>query len=616
MDINQIGLLVNYQRNKKNVTTEALCEGICDRSLLSRLEIGERECEKIVAEALLQRLGFASDELLYFLNDEEIRWLEVRELLLEAVANDKTEDAKRYYDEYETMTRKKNRLHKQFLLLLDCIQMWKQYQKSDNDDDLLNIWEEKILDAWMITREQYGISEENPKYMTFYELLLKILYYHAQEEMGYTHKALRGYEQLLAYVEDHLEQVEQVKFYPLIVYRMLLLMEKLKEAEDEQAALYQKCMVLMKKEGSMVMLQELSEYRKRFLMRSAGTPLVLAELEEVNEVLEVLDWLYTTYQIRKKDWYINLLFSREEVFPLADTIKNRRMSFGWTQEELADGLCEALTISRIETGITSCRKGNLGELMDRLHLPGGAAVLSVQMGRADTYDLVTRIRRLSKFGRYEEIQPLFAELKKKTVHNRYADQFMIHRQATIQRNTKQIDFTTHWERQKEALRKTLPDRSISELRDWVFTRTEAMIVNSFAYCCREVGKTKETIEWLELVKTYYERQKFHAFHYFRGYAMTLWNLGSLFDQTMEYEKAIEYEDIAIRLAIELGEGNLLRPITYDRGWNMEQLWESGEYTKEESRPYIRAALCLNRLYAKADSISFVEKKWKEMYLTE
>ena len=90
-------------------------------------------------------------------------------------------------------------------------------------------------------------------------------------------------------------------------------------------------------------------------------------------------------------------------------------------------------------------------------------------------------------------------------------------------------------------------------------------------------------------------------------------LGNLLGNQGDYEEAIEIEDIAIRLALRVGHGDVLRLTLYDRAWNMEQLWESGIYTKEESRPNMKAALMLNRMVAKKETIQHMEKHWNMYY---
>lgn len=612
MDINQIGLLLAYQRTRRNISVAELCEGICSRGFIGHVENGERGCEKIVAEALLQRVGFDSDQMLYFLEKEEADWLMIKEQLLEAVVAMKLEEVERLVQEYKRVTVRKSVLHEQFLILLQSVLRWKLYlNKEEKHEKILDYLEKDLKHAWCMTRENYDIEGVCPRVLSTFEFLIRILYFHVQEEKGRKRAALTGYQEMLRHIESNIEPAECAKFYPKLAYQMLCLLEEVGE-EEEQERLYQDCLNIMRKEGSMSYLLELTIYRRRILEHREETPASVEEKKELENLIEALQWLYATYQ-RQNDWFTNMLFGREEVYVLSETIKNRRICFGMTQEELSEGICDPVTMSRIENGVSNCKRGRIGRLMDKLHLPGGAAVFSVQAGRADTYGLISEIRRLSALARYAEAEPLFSELKKRTMHDRCAEQFMPHKEATIQHSLKQIDEMTHWDRQSEALYKTLPYKKSEELEKWVFTRTEAMCAIALSYGCKKIGKTPETVEWLKVLKNYYERQPFYRYHYARGYELVLKNLANILDQTREYETAIAYEDVAIQLALELDTANVLWLTVYGRGWNMEQLWDSNVYTKEESRPYFKAAVALSRIYAKPSSAAFIKDKWMQLY---
>ena len=64
----------------------------------------------------------------------------------------------------------------------------------------------------------------------------------------------------------------------------------------------------------------------------------------------------------------NVPFVRE-VF-LGEYIKNRRIELGLTQEALCEGICEPMTISRLENGRQTPSRNNINALLQRLGLPG------------------------------------------------------------------------------------------------------------------------------------------------------------------------------------------------------------------------------------------------------
>ena len=56
---NEYGRIIAYERKRTKLSVTQICEGICERSYMQRIESGERFCDKMLADALLQRLGVA-----------------------------------------------------------------------------------------------------------------------------------------------------------------------------------------------------------------------------------------------------------------------------------------------------------------------------------------------------------------------------------------------------------------------------------------------------------------------------------------------------------------------------------------------------------------------------
>lgn len=619
MDINQIGFLIGCKRYERKISAGELCEGICSQSFLTRLESGERGCEKIIAESLMQRIGLSDSRFLYFMDFEEELWMTAKDNLTEAVFSGSDTEIERCKKAYLHSVLRENQLHIRFLKVADCVLFWKKIKKSEKDGQKAELkgklenLQENLLEAWNMTRKGYSLDGDCPEMMDFTELYIKSLSVKVSELLGKHGQAIRDYRYLLKHMEKAYDPEDCARIYPQIACQLLWLLLPVSGTEEEQERIYGTCIRQMVSEGKMEGLAELTEYRRAFLTGKKMSEQSRMEVSMLEERLELLYLGYETYHVTPKNWFDTLWTEQEEVFSFAETIRNRRNAFEWTQQKLADGVCDAVTISRIENKASKGRKADCAALMNKLHLPGGAAFLTVQTGKTDVYELVTEIVRLSKFARHEEVEPLYEKLKEKVKHDRYVDQFLLHKEVTIAHDQNRIDDEQHWKLQEEALYMTLPKKEPAELEHWVFTRTEAMIINAFSYSCKKSDRLEKAMEWLELLRRFYERQNFQESHYAKGYILTLRNLGNLLGETGEFERAIQYEDTAIRLALEMGKANCLFELLYDRGWNMEQLWKTGQYTKEESRPYIRAALVLAHLYEDDDSVAFIEQHWRHYY---
>ncbi|MCL2619633.1 MAG: helix-turn-helix domain-containing protein [Defluviitaleaceae bacterium] len=66
-----IGTLIKEQRTGRGATLDQLCKGICHRTTLMRIEVGERTPNNFVLAKLLERLGFHAERF-YFSGQSEI----------------------------------------------------------------------------------------------------------------------------------------------------------------------------------------------------------------------------------------------------------------------------------------------------------------------------------------------------------------------------------------------------------------------------------------------------------------------------------------------------------------------------------------------------------------
>lgn len=72
-------LFLTKEREKQGISQERLCRGLCVVSALSRYENGERIPDRLLMNALIQRLGKSSDELTTMISCQEYAYFEWRE---------------------------------------------------------------------------------------------------------------------------------------------------------------------------------------------------------------------------------------------------------------------------------------------------------------------------------------------------------------------------------------------------------------------------------------------------------------------------------------------------------------------------------------------------------
>ncbi len=615
---NQIGKVICLERIKAGVSVDQLCQGICSRSYLARIESGERGCEKIMSEALLQRLDVPQERFLYFLNNREYERLCAREKLYEAVDSGLEEEYRIAREEYIRITQGQSRLHEQFLLLSECVWEWERSRNAGKEGSGVGQQTlDKLRRAWNITQSSELSERPVPERMSYMELSVKSLYLRIQEELGKTDEAMEGYRKLFERLRRKTTGLGRVSFCVQIGYRILLLLEKSDNCSVESAEVYKACTDMLRQTGGLFLLADLMEYRLRQLKKARDEGMdhdgVKQETKRAEGLCASLRWLYEEYSVKPADWIWYPTDDVEETYVLSQMIRGRRQAMGMTQEMLGDGICDPVTVSRIESGLVVPKQGVMTKLLEKLNIPGGSIVLSAQTGKTELHRLTEEFNLLTKMGKIQEALPLMEQILKNAGRNRYVDQYLTVIEAQTLYGAGKLDAPSVQERLWKALFMTVPDKKPEDLNTWIFTRTETSIINCISQSCEKVGQRDKGISWLKLLLQYYDKIPSVRRKGMENYEMALRNLGNLLGNNKEYEEAIRTEDIAIRIGLQTGRVNRIILTAYDRTWNMEQLKKQGKNNKKLRRSYMKAALELAYMYSTANRICFLEKHWKKYY---
>ena len=109
MELYGIGNALFYYREKKGLSQEQVCEGICTRMTISRIETGAREVDSLMSESLLERIGKSANRFEFVLNEEDYHLYILREAIKKAVDEQKPEEAKLNLEEYKKQMEEEER---------------------------------------------------------------------------------------------------------------------------------------------------------------------------------------------------------------------------------------------------------------------------------------------------------------------------------------------------------------------------------------------------------------------------------------------------------------------------------------------------------------------------
>lgn len=208
----------------------------------------------------------------------------------------------------------------------------------------------------------------------------------------------------------------------------------------------------------------------------------------------------------------------QEVF-LGEAIKRKRLELGLTQEQLCQGICEPITISRLENGKQTPSRNRINALPERLDMPSDrySALLSsneleiealqkqivaynIQFSHANKSER-PQIRQLA----LETHKKLEAVIEKDDMISR---QLILRSKVIIGTENGSYSFDEQRAMLTEAIRLTAPHFDIDDIGRGLYSCDEVKIINQLALIHVYAGEHMEAIDtFSQLYK--YIRKHFH-----------------------------------------------------------------------------------------------------------
>lgn len=114
-DVLTFGALIRMLRTEQKLSQNILCQGLCSKSALSKIENGTLQPDMMLAEALLQRLGISEREFTFWVDEREAK---IHELMFQIVYCDNRTPAmiESLLDELCLFTPRQDKVLHQFIL--------------------------------------------------------------------------------------------------------------------------------------------------------------------------------------------------------------------------------------------------------------------------------------------------------------------------------------------------------------------------------------------------------------------------------------------------------------------------------------------------------------------
>lgn len=208
MKVYNIGFFIKWAREVQEISQEKLCDNICDKSTLSRLENG-KGASPYVTEKLLERLGKSGELWIACDNSTESEIFSLKKEIVALNTRKEYQRAKESLTKLEQLADSKNKLLRQFILRSRALAGY-----PDNYPAALEI----NLQALRITQPKLDFNHIANKLMTLDELKILNDIALGYSESEQTETALSIFEQLTSHTVKTIDCDDKIAVDILIEY--------------------------------------------------------------------------------------------------------------------------------------------------------------------------------------------------------------------------------------------------------------------------------------------------------------------------------------------------------------------------------------------------------------
>lgn len=300
------------------------------------------------------------------------------------------------------------------------------------------------------------------------------------------------------------------------------------------------------------------------------------------------------------------------VYNIGKFIKNRRTEMGITQQELAEGICSTVTLSRIENGENPPTQKHIRALLQRLGYSDAPLMFMTDQVEADIARLQFEIITVLALGDYNKAEPMIDSLEKLKDNFSNMDMLFYEVVSTIfsfrDKGTPRDVAIVRIER---ALRVVHPNYSPQKL-PLALTYIEAVALNNIANCHYRLGNLEEAIRYYKHIQHFYEDVVQDPNEAKRLLPMIYYNLSKMLGLLGRYDECIEICDRGIRYGKKVRRFANMPETLFNKAWSMVRRNKPGDL--EAAKQAAKEANVLLTIYGTHPEIlPQLEEMFKEYF---
>lgn len=307
----------------------------------------------------------------------------------------------------------------------------------------------------------------------------------------------------------------------------------------------------------------------------------------------------------------------KEMF-LGEYIKQERLKKGITQEQLCEGICEPITVSRMENGKQTPTYNRIRAFLQRLGLPDERYFALLSKNEQEIKTLQDEIRADSiRFERtaLEDrphiqaagLQKLEQLEKLAEPDDRIIRQYIMSERATLGKPDGPYSPEERLNLLLEALRITVPNLDLEEINLGLYSMEETTLLNKVAVAYAQMGQEKKAIDIYRQLLKYVQKHYCDGMSRYAGkFALVAHNYTRTLFVVRRYDDALEVAELGRKVCVEYAHYQFLPGLLDLMGGCY---FYQGDLDK--CKEYYRDAHCLYRIIGDDHNRLLLEKAAKE-----
>lgn len=253
-----------------------------------------------------------------------------------------------------------------------------------------------------------------------------------------------------------------------------------------------------------------------------------------------------------------------EVRYIGDCLKMRRKELNLTQRQVCEGICDPVTLSRLERGIQTPSSNTLNALLQRLGLPSekyytfsSANEIKIDTLKKEIVSLNVRFQRVTETDQaaiQEQACDRLHQLEAITSEdNKPIRQFILRTKVLLGKE----DHTPYSPEEEisllqDAVRLTVPSFDLEEIDKHLYSLDEIKVINQIAVAYSAMGEEDKAIDILEQLLKYIQKHDQNLTESAGLLPLVSHNYASVLLKRRYYRKAIEIAERGRRACIDFG----------------------------------------------------------------